>query len=179
MRLLPFALIAPVVLLASCGGPSQVKADLSNDQRAENPAAGSLLELRLSLGDATKIMHERHEGMESIGKAAKALNRELGGSSPDQAVVRTSAAQIADLSRHASNWFPAGTGPEVGKTGAKPEIWQSPQDFAAKLGAFQKAALIFDDAARGNDMGAVKLRFAELGRTCKACHDKYRSEMKH
>jgi cytochrome c556 len=83
------------------------------------------------------------------------------------------------LSKKASGWFPAGTGPEVGKTGAKPEIWKTPQDFAAKLGAFQKAALVFNAAASGNDMNAAKARYADLGGACKACHDKYRSEMHH
>ena len=32
---------------------------------------------------------------------------------------------IADCRRKASSWFPPGTGPELGKTGAKPEIWQN------------------------------------------------------
>lgn len=171
MRLRPFAFIAPLALLASCG--------TQTSEGSAGTGLGSKLEVRLSLGDATKIMHERHEGMESIGKASKAINRELGGSSPDLAVVRSSAGQIANLSHQASNWFPAGTGPEIGNTGAKPEIWQNQQDFAAKLSAFQKAALVFDAAAKGNDVGAIKLRYSELGQTCKACHDKYRKEMKH
>ena len=170
LRLIAFT--APLALLASCGTQASQKAVAGAD-------SGSKMEVRLSLGDATKIMHERHEGMESIGKASKATNRELGGSSPDLAVVRSSATTIANLSRQASSWFPAGTGPEVGNTGAKSEIWQNQRDFAAKLSAFQKAALVFDSAARGNDVGAIKLRYAELGQTCKACHDKYRKEMKH
>lgn len=172
MRLRPLAFIAPLALLASCGTQATHKTDAGSD-------FGSKLEVRLSLGDATRIMHERHEGMESIGKASKAANRELGGSSPDLAVVRSSADRIATLSRQASNWFPAGTGPQAGNTGAKPEIWRSPRDFGVKLSAFQKAALAFNAAARGNDVGAIKLRFAELGQTCKACHDRYRKEMKH
>jgi cytochrome c556 len=93
--------------------------------------------------------------------------------------VKASAAQIADLSKKASRWFPAGTGPDVGKTGARPEIWQTPEDFAAKLSAFQKAALVFNAAAASGDMNAAKARYAELGGACKACHDKYRAEMHH
>jgi cytochrome c556 len=95
------------------------------------------------------------------------------------AVVRASSVKIAQLSREASGWFAKGTGPELGKTGAKPEIWQNPQDFAAKLGSFQKAAQIFDAAARGSDANATKARFADMAGTCKACHEKYRSEMHH
>ena len=130
---------------------------------------------------AAAIMHERHEGMETIGKDFKALHREFDSASPNLALVRTAAGQIAGLSRQASGWFPEGTGPEVGKTGAKPEIWQ-PQnktDFAAKLGAFQRAAAAFSATTTRNDVGAMKARYADLGGTCKACHDKYRSEMHH
>jgi cytochrome c556 len=117
--------------------------------------------------------------MEKIGKTTKALKRELDGSSPDVASVRAGAAQIADLSRQASGWFHAGTGPDLGKTGAKPEIWQNQQDFAAKLHTFQDAAKAFNTAAMSGDVGVIKTKFGELGQACKACHDKYRSEMKH
>jgi cytochrome c556 len=132
-----------------------------------------------SRDQALKIMHDRHEGMETIGKTAKALHRELAGSSPNLANVRTAAAGIANLSRKASGWFPKGTGPELGKTGAKPEIWQNWPDFTAKLHNFQAAAKMFNAAAASGDVAAIKARYADLGGTCKACHDKYRAEMHH
>ena len=126
-----------------------------------------------------KVMHDRHEGMKTIGDANKSLRRELQSSSPDPVAVRLAAGQIAQLSRRASGWFPRGSGPNLGKTGAKPEIWRDPKDFSAKLAAFQKAALALNAAAAAGDMNAVKARYADIGGTCKACHDKYRSEMKH
>ena len=49
----------------------------------------------------------------------------------------------------------------------------------AKDKAFQQAALAFDAAAKSGDMAAINARFGELGKTCKACHDPYRSEMHH
>ena len=127
------------------------------------------------------VMHERHEGMETIGKQFKALHREFDSSSPNIASVRSSAATIANLARRASGWFPAGTGPERGKTGAKPEIWQ-PQnkaDFSAKLAAFQHSAQAFAGVSRGTDAPAMKAAYADLAGTCKACHDKYRMDMHH
>jgi cytochrome c556 len=134
---------------------------------------------KLSGPQAAQVMHERHEGMENIGKAFKALHREFDSSSPFAPTVKTSAAQIAGLSRQSSHWFPAGSGPEAGKTGAKPEIWQNWQDFAAKLSLFQRSAQALNAAAADGDMNAAKARYADLGGTCKACHDKYRSEMHH
>ena len=133
----------------------------------------------LSKGQALAVMHERHEGMETIGKANKSLRREIESGSPDAMAVRLSAAQIAQLSRKASGWFPAGTGPDVGKTGAKPEIWQKPQDFAAKLHNFQAAAQVFQAAANDGDANAIKGRYTDLVHSCSACHDSYRNEMHH
>jgi cytochrome c556 len=115
--------------------------------------------------------------MEAIGDANKAIRRSLAGL--DLPTLRANAAKIAQLSHQASGWFPPGTGPDVGKTGAKPEIWQNPQDFAAKLHQFQLAAQAFNTAASGKDVGAINAKFAELGQACKACHDKYRAEMHH
>jgi cytochrome c556 len=133
----------------------------------------------LAKGRALAIMHDRHEGMEKIGDTNKLLRREITSSSPFMPAIQSGAATIAGLSVRANGWFPKGTGPDVGKTGAKPEIWQKPQDFAAKLHAFQAAARAFNAAARSGDMAAIKARYGDLGGTCKACHDSYRSEMKH
>lgn len=158
MRIVPIA-FASIVMLAA--------------------ATAAFSAARLSGAEAAEIMHERHEGMESLGNAFKALHREFDASSPAVPVVRASAGEIAGLSKKASGWFPSGTGPDVGRTGAKPEIWKNPQDFAAKLSAFQNAAQAFKSAAAGNDLNAAKAHFAELGGTCKACHDTYRAEMHH
>jgi cytochrome c556 len=177
----------PFVLLAACGGPetSQANNAQANMSNAASPPATATASVTADAfspvtGDEAKsVMHERHEGMEAIGKANKAIKRGLDATPADLATVRASAAKIADLSQKAAGWFHAGTGPDVGKTGAKPEIWQNTSDVAAKLAAFQKAAAAFNSAAAGNDVDAIKGSFGELGQACKACHDKYRSEMKH
>lgn len=175
--------VAAFALLAACGGQRTSQATSAQVSTGNDLTIGtsavSNLQLRLSLGDATKIMHARHEGMETIGKDFKVLHREFDSPSPDLALIRTAAGQIAGLSGEASGWFPAGTGPEVGKTGAKPEIWADPHDFSEKLGAFQHAAATFSAATTRNDVEAMKTRYADLGGTCKACHDKYRMEMHH
>ena len=142
-------------------------------------AAAGAIAAPLSKNAALKIMHERHEGMEAVGKANKEIRRALEATPPDLPTVKRSAARIAGLSRKASGWFPAGTGPELGKTGAKPEIWQTLPDFTAKLHDFQGAAKLFSAAAASGDANAIKARYTDLGKTCKACHDKYRSEMHH
>ena len=158
MRIVPIAIASVGIVAATVAGAAVTK---------------------VSGAAAAHVMHERHEGMETIGKNFKALHREFDSTSPSVPAIRSGAAQIAGLSMKASGWFPAGTGPDVGKTGAKPEIWQNWQDFTAKLGAFQKASQAFNAAASGNDVNAMKARYADLGGACKACHDKYRTEMHH
>ena len=187
MRAALFAVTASLVLVA-CGGPqtsqaNNVQANMSNTASPPATAAASPAPAPsfapVSGDQAKQVMHERHEGMESIGKTTKALKRQLDSASPDMAAVSAGAAQIQDLSGKATGWFHAGTGPDVGKTGAKPEIWQNQQDFAAKLRGFQEAAKAFNAAAMSGDAPSIKTKFGELGQSCKACHDKYRSEMHH
>jgi cytochrome c556 len=173
--------------LAACGGPetsqaNNAQANMSNSAQPPATATASVTAdafTPVSGDQAKSVMHERHEGMEAIGKANKAIKRELDGPSPDLATVRASAAKIADLSQKASGWFHAGTGPDVGKTGAKPEIWQNTQDVAGKLAAFQKAAAAFSSTAAGTDADAIKTSFGQLGQACKASHDNSRSDRHH
>jgi cytochrome c556 len=133
----------------------------------------------LSKDAALKVMHERHEGMETIGKANKLLRRELTTDAPNIAEVRSSANMMASLAGKSSRWFVDGTGPDVGKTGAKPEIWKQRADFNARLRDFQGAAKALQVAAAKGDGNAAKGAYAALGKTCKACHDSYRTDMHH
>ena len=125
---------------------------------------------------ALKLMHDRHENMEKIRDAFRDSGRTLKTANPDLAVIRKSAATMARLAPQIPSWFPPGTGPDVGKTEAKAEIWQRPQDFNAKHTAFQKAASAFNAAAKGGNAGAAKAAFSDLGKACKACHDLYRED---
>ena len=99
--------------------------------------------------------------METIGKNNKVLHREL-----DRQLarprrrprVRRDHRAICRARRRAGS--PKGTGPELGKTGAKPEIWQNRHDFAAKLHNFQVAAQAVQrgrrERRRERDQGALR-----------------------
>ena len=180
MRTTMLAAIAAVTLLAGCREAADAPANnvaakdspvfpVTDDNPEAVPAPPATKEAAL------RLMHERHERMEDIGDATKALGREMKASAPDVATVRTHAATIARLAPQVSRWFPAGTGPDIGKTRAKPAIWQKPEDFRAKTRAFQAAARSFDATAKAGDVAAIKASFGELGKTCKACHDPYRA----
>src|SRR5947209_6141301 len=141
MRIGSFPLAASLMLLGGCGGPqtsqaNNSQANISNDSRDVNQAAGSNMEERLSLGDAAKIMHDRHEAMEGLGKAMKDLHRELDSGKPDINVIRAQTATMASTAAKIPSFFPAGTGPDVGKTRAKPQIWTQKDLFSRKAKAF-------------------------------------------
>ena len=124
---------------------------------------------------ARQIMHERHERMEDIGDAMKLVSGEIRKDSPDLAKVRSGAATFARYAPRVKGWYPPGTGPNVGKTRAKAEIWAKPADFRAKSLDFEKAARSFHSAARGTNLPAIRSAFGEVGKACKACHDPYRA----
>ena len=181
------AAAAATALLAACNQASE-GTTAANDTLAQANASGNqasaAVENAVQQSNATPLqkeqalalMEERHEGYEKIGDAMKVASRELKGDSPDLAAVRTSAGQIADLAPKVQGWFPAGTGPEVGKTDALAEIWAKPEDFAAKGKAFTNAAAVFQTAAAGGDLTAMRAAHGDLGKSCKSCHDLYRAK---
>lgn len=171
MRILPFAI--GTVAIVACGAAAITQA------RNSQPGAPAAAAAPVSGAQAAAIMKTRHDGMEEMGKALKTLHRDLDSDDPNVGEIRGAAATIYKNSKAASAWFPAGTGPEAGKTGAKPEIWQNPQDFAAKLAALQHYAQQYYQASITGDVGTLKANEDTIAGTCKACHDKYRAEMNH
>ena len=126
-----------------------------------------------TLVQAAYPITERRELMKANGAAMKAINETLekGGSAADLA---PHAAKLVDDATKVATLFPAGTdkpqGKDPGQTMAKPEIWQTPDDFAAKVKAFQDEAAMFNTAVAGGDMAAIKAEFEKLGGTCGGCH---------
>ena len=177
-----------LIAAAACAFVSACSPSAGNDSLAEANATGNeasaSVENEVLQADATPLekeqalalMKERHENYEKIGDAMKVVSRELKGDSPNLAQVRRGADTIAGLAPKIPGWFPAGTGPDVGKTDARAQIWQKPEDFAAKADSFNKAAMAFQAATRGTDVAAIKAAHGDLGKSCKACHDLYREE---
>lgn len=172
-----------VILLAACDSTGDGNGTLAEANSSGNEAAAAV-ENKVLQSNATPLqkeqalalMKERHENYEKIGDAMKAISRELKGDSPDLGKLRAGAATIAELAPQVPSWFPAGTGPDVGKTEARADIWQKPEDFAAKSKDFQEAAAAFNTAAQGSDLAAIRSAHGNLGKSCKACHDLYREE---
>lgn len=179
-----FVTVAALGLLAACHKGTSTNQAMSDANSGAAEASASLNNaVANSTGtaplDATKaaaIIKDRHDKYHQIGDAMKQAKRGLDADPADLATVRTSAATIAGLAPQVPSWFPKGTGNDSNpKTGAKPEIWQKADVFAAKAKDFNAAAQAFDAAAKGSDVAATKTAFGNLGKSCKACHDEFRA----
>lgn len=175
-------LTAAALSLAACNrGGDEANVTLNEANASGAEASATVTNAALAAADtplerqaALAKIKERHEGYEKIGKAMRAAKQGI--DKQDLNAVRMSADQIATLAPQAIGWFPTGTGPDVGKTGAKAEIWQQKAEFDAGMAKFSNAAKRFQAASAGGDFGAIKEAHADLGKTCGSCHERFRSK---
>lgn len=172
-KLLGILSAAAMIVVAACSREEQAAAppgngqSLSGNADAGNASAGAPV-------DAARVMHDRHENYERIGRAMKGISTQLKSGSPAVADVQQHSAVIAGYAPQIPGWFPAGTGPEAGRTRAKAEIWSDPEGFRAAHDRMAQAAARFDAAARSGDVAAMRAALPALGSSCKNCHDEYR-----
>jgi cytochrome c556 len=146
--------------------------------------AGAALVLSLSMpviveaaSPETQLIKSRQDKLRDMGGALKAIDDELKKGSPDwDNVILPNVETLQGRSGFLLNWFPKGSGPESGvKTYALPPIWQKGDDFT-KLGkAMQAETAKFKQVAGTRNAGALREESIALGKSCKACHDNYRS----
>jgi len=173
--------ISTVALLAACQQDGRGSEPLAEANATGHEASEALQNALadappLEREQALALMKQRNENYKRIGDAMKGVTEQLRAGSPDLGQVRQHSATIADLAPRVPTWFPAGTGPDVGRTEARADIWVNREDFEAKASDFNQAAQQLHAAAQGSDVGAMRSAHANLGRTCKACHDLYREK---
>ncbi|HLW26293.1 MAG TPA: cytochrome c [Kiloniellales bacterium] len=141
-----------------------------------------LLTPALAEADPAALIQERQEFMKELGSNLKAIRDyvQQGTGSPEE--VAEAARHIGERADEIPDLFPEGTGMnEVDiETGARPEIWEDPEDFAAKAASLREAALNFADQAEqnGDDRATMGRGLATLGRDgCGACHQVYREDL--
>ena len=135
-----------------------------------------LVDAGASEPSAKELMHARHEHYEELGDAFKVVRDQSKASNPDMAAIKTAAKIVGEAAADQAKWFPAGTGPETGKTQALPEIWTKPEEFKAAMKKFTDAAPKLTAAADAGNADAVKAAFGDVGKTCKNCHEQFRAK---
>ena len=175
MRMKFVAAVALCLPLAACGDSKPGQANNAQANTAASTNGMVMLAAAPSKDQALKIMRIRHEGMEALGKAMKTLHRELDSASPDINVVRAQTSAMAVAGTKIPALFPPGTGPDVGKTRAKAEIWTKPDLFRKTSQDYLAAAQAIDAAAKSGDLNRVMALHENVDKACKACHDPFRA----
>jgi Cytochrome c556 len=133
----------------------------------------------IAAASARDLQKQRHDHYHELGDAFKTVRDQTRAGSPDIGKIKAAAQVINEASIEQGRWFPAGTGPEAGKTRALAEIWTRPEDFKAAQKVFSDAAPKLLAAANAGDLSAVKTTYGDLGKACKNCHDTFRSPEDH
>ncbi|WP_033069404.1 c-type cytochrome [Thalassospira australica] len=113
--------------------------------------------------------------MDGIGGAMGTLGCYLKGQCdlPDP-VVRNLANGIAFAATAAPDAFEPKTMDATVKTTANENIWANWDDFSARFPVLKDAALAM--AAAAGDKSAMGAAMGNLGKSCKGCHDEYRTK---
>ena len=111
--------------------------------------------------------------MWSIGAHVNGIKAGLG--AKDGKSIAGHAGAIAALAATLPKLFPKGSGPEAGKTRAKPEIWQQWDKFVAAAKALQAEAGELAQIAGSGDVAMAAPQFGEMARAgCGGCHRPFR-----
>jgi len=132
----------------------------------------------IAAASSQDLQKARHDHYHELGDAFKTVRDQARAGAPDLMKIKAAAQVINEASIDQSRWFPAGTGPEAGKTRALPVIWQKPEDFKAAQKVFSDAAPKLLAAANAGDLDAVKSTYGDLGKACKNCHETFREPEK-
>lgn len=111
---------------------------------------------------------DRHELMEKVGDAAKAIGAASKAGKPADAVAP--AESIAAALHKAPSLFPPGSESPLSR--AKPNVWTEKAKFDELALKGHDAALVLAAAAKAG--GDLKAPSAALFQACKACHDQFR-----
>ena len=117
----------------------------------------------------------RKGNFKEMGGSFKTVNDEIKSGSPNLAVVRPAARDIATRARATVNLFPRGTGTEAGvTTRALPIIWTNANQFVQAQRNLISAADALNAVAVSGNTAALPAAAKALGATCKSCHEQFR-----
>ena len=116
------------------------------------------------------VISDRKAGFRGNVAAIKKIQAAIG--SGDLAAVQEGALQIADWSSRMTDYFPEGS--DTGDTKARAEIWFDFEDFTARAGNAEKAALALASLAEAGHQDQLMDGLKNMSSTCKACHSSYK-----
>ena len=120
------------------------------------------------------IAHRQGE-LRRLGAAMRVIGRFLKAEGANVADVGASAEVIRAIAGEFSHeLFPEGTAIGVGRSAARPEIWQEWDIFKERATALQGAAGRLVAAAAAGNAEAVRAPIVAVAQACGACHELFR-----
>ncbi|WP_430474787.1 c-type cytochrome [Thalassospira lucentensis] len=142
-------------------------------------AAGAITPLTANADETmdNATVENRKMLMDGIGGAMGTLGCYLKGQCdlPDP-VLRNLANGIAFAASAAPAAFEAKTMNATVKTTATEKVWTDWDDFSGRFAGLKEGAIAMAAAAAAGDKSAMGAAMGELGKSCKSCHDTYRSK---
>ncbi|MEI6985946.1 MAG: cytochrome c [Rhodospirillaceae bacterium] len=163
------ALLLALLLGASCiflGAPPVETSRAAEPARPVEPARAA---------DPTVQIEERQREIRKMSAAMLIIGRFLKNEGATVADVGTSADIIrAVAAKMVDGLFPQGTEVGVGRSGARPEVWQQWDMFRERASDLIKATLQLTAAAATGKAEAVQTPIRAVGQACAACHELFR-----
>jgi len=118
------------------------------------------------------VLQKRQDAMKGNSAQAKAIKGAV--ETKDYATVEAKAKDIMGTADKIVSLFPKGS--TTGKTKAKPEIWEKPDDFSKAAKNLSKSASELASAAKAGNADDVDVKVKALGEACNSCHKQFRAE---
>jgi len=126
--------------------------------------------------DAERAIEYRMAVMQVTGWNFGPMKGAVTGKVPyDKDAFALHAQRVATMAPMLPEGFPTGSY-IAGKTDAKPLIWEKRAEFDELLKKFATESANLAEVAKSGDLAKIKPAFAELGKVCKSCHEKFKKE---
>lgn len=139
-------------------------------------AAGLICSAGIALAHtgATGVVKMRMEMMSEIADSMKTIGGMIKGTTGYDAVSAATAARtIRDHAGKISEMFPAGSTEKPSE--ALPAIWENPGEFMRIANELEASAdRLASRSSLAGESSAIKQEFIAVGKTCSACHEKFR-----
>ncbi|HKO58452.1 MAG TPA: cytochrome c [Thermoanaerobaculia bacterium] len=112
--------------------------------------------------------------MKAMGAHMNAMSMVVKKQMSDRSRLPVDAEALRGLAGGLPLLFPKGTGPEVARTAAKPDVWQREAEFRAAAARLERETLRLAQLARGKDVRAFDAQFEAVNAACNECHQQFR-----
>jgi cytochrome c556 len=136
-------------------------------------AAGSMVGGATIAMAQADVIKERQENRKQMAAAMRAIKAIVDAKGPTSGAVEH-AAKLKTLELAFVKMFPPGS--DKGETKALPTVWSDRAGFDAASKAADAAYDKLATAAGSGDQAALAAAFADTGKACGACHDKFRAK---